>query len=144
MTKKRGAGGVLWLQSNSVIVVNIIKQVSNGPNRKSKYLTEGLTFSRLTSASTICFNAWWGSEALWCRKWESVSLSRKKSFNLKPRHRLKQEVTTRVQMADIFTFPETGLKNSLLNLNMKYHYELHLNIGRLPVIPRPWITKRLL
>lgn len=43
------------------------------------------TFSRLTSASTICFSAWWGSEALWCRKWERVSLSRKKSFSLKPR-----------------------------------------------------------
>lgn len=43
------------------------------------------TFSRLTSASTICFSAWWGSEALWWRKWERVSSSRKKSFSLKPR-----------------------------------------------------------
>lgn len=42
------------------------------------------TFSRLTSASTICFRAWRGSEALWCRKWERVSSSRKKSFSLKP------------------------------------------------------------
>lgn len=70
------------------------------------------TFSRLTSASTICFSAWRGSEALWCRKWERVSSSRKKSFSLKPKKKKKKTDTAALRR------PPEGCMRKLLQLKL--------------------------